>query len=112
MHRRLIAILVLLATLLQGPVLAYGAALESGGNAASHVCPDYTRADSKDCDACCTHGSMPSCVVQCQAAVGAAAPLSLPTSLRIAIRRTLIPDTGVAPFADHSPPHPLRPPIV
>jgi hypothetical protein len=42
----------------------------------------------------------------------AAIPVTSETSVRIALRSTLIPDPGVAPFAERFPPHPFRPPIV
>ena len=112
MHSRLIALLVLLATVMQGPALGYAASLGSSSDAVNHACADLTLLDRQACDACCTHGAMPSCAAQCPVLTGVAVPLSLPNSLRIAVRGALIPDAGVAPFAEHDPPHPLRPPIV
>jgi hypothetical protein len=55
---------------------------------------------------------MPSCAAQCPAPIGAAVPLTTPISPRFAVRGVVIVDADVAPFADHTPPHLLRPPIV
>ena len=114
MHRSLLASVLLLTTVLQGPALMYAAALGTNGigDAATQGCAVYTLPDGKDCDACCSHGSMPSCASQCPVPTGAAVPLTLAASIRIAVRGIVIPDAGVAPFAEHSPQHPLRPPIV
>ena len=114
MHRRLLAAVLLLTTVLQGPALTYAASLGTNGigDAPTRACADYTLPDTRDCDACCSHGSMPSCASQCPLPTGAAVPPALAASIRIAVRGILIPDAGVAPFADHTPRHPLRPPIV
>ena len=85
-----------------------------GGNGtamASHCYGDMVR-DGKVCESCCSHGSMSLCAAQCSISIGAVLPLTLPHSLRIAIRGALIPDAGDTLFAEHIPPHPLRPPIV
>jgi hypothetical protein len=114
MHRRLIAIAMLLATVLQGPALTYAATLGSSSiaDAITHACSGQALPDGTDCDTCCSHGAMPSCAAQCPVPFGAAVPLTFPTVLRIAARGVLIPEAGIAPFVDHDPPHPLRPPIV
>ena len=114
MHRSLLASVLLLTTVLQGPALTYAAALGTNGigDAATQGCAVYTLPDGRDCDACCSHDSMPSCASQCPVPTGAAVPLTLAASIRIAVRGIVIPDAGVAPFAEHSPQHPLRPPIV
>lgn len=113
MHRRLIAIALILATLLQGPVAAYAASLGSSGigSAITHSCGTQVLADGSECDACCSHGLITSCSVHCPVPTTAAVPLALPASLRVDMRGTLIPDPGVAPFVDHDPRNPLRPPI-
>jgi hypothetical protein len=114
MHRRLIAIALLLAAVLQGPALTYAATLGSGsvGDAITHACGGQTLPDRLDCGTCCSHGAMPSCAAQCPVPVGAAVPLAVSTSLRIAEGGLVIPDARVAPFADYDPALLLRPPIV
>ena len=114
MRHRLLAIAMILASLLQGPALTYAVTLGSSsiGDAITHACGGQVLADGSDCDTCCAHGSMPSCAAQCPVPAGAAMPLVLLTSVRMALRGVVIPDAGVSPFADHDPPHPLRPPIV
>jgi hypothetical protein len=109
---RLIAAIVLLVAVLHGPALSFAAALGTGGDAASQACSENTLSDGKDCDTCCTRGSMPSCTAQCPVPVGTALPAAFPMMIRVALHGIVIPDVGVAPFADHSPPHLLRPPIV
>lgn len=114
MHRRLIAIALILAAVLQGPALAYAVTLGSStiGDAITHACNGQTFAEGGDCDSCCSNGEMPSCAAQCPVPVTAVVPLTLPTAVQIALNGVVIPDPGIAPFADHDPPHPLRPPIV
>ena len=115
MRRRLILIALLSATVLQGPVLTYAAAaLGSNGsyNSAIQACGGLTASDEKNCERCCGHGSMPSCVVQCSVVPGAAIPMMAETLFWIAVRGTLVPDAGAAPFPERDPPHPFRPPIV
>ena len=114
MYRRLLAVALILVTALQGPALTYAATLGSTGSGDStmRACGSYTLPDGNDCITCCFHGSMPSCAAQCSVPVTAAVPLMLPTSLRIALHGGVLPDAGIAPFAEHDPPHPLRPPIV
>jgi hypothetical protein len=112
MCSRLIAIALLLVSVLQVPGLAYSATLNGGVDQSSHACDGRALPDGKDCDSCCSQGLMPSCAAQCPAPIGAAVPLTLPSSLRIAVCSVVIVDAGVAPFADHAPPHLLRPPIV
>jgi hypothetical protein len=113
MQRRLILLALILATILQGPAFAYAATLGSSSiaDAITHSCGGQVQAEGSDCDACCSHGLMTSCSVQCPAPTTAAVPLMLPTSLRIDILGVLIPDPGIAAFADHDPRNPLRPPI-
>jgi hypothetical protein len=114
-YRRLILIGLLLATVLQGPVLTYAAAtLGSNGihNSATQACGGLTVLDEKNCERCCGHGSMPSCLMQCVAVPGAVIPLMSKTSFWIGARGSLIPDAGAAPFPERDPPHPFRPPIV
>ena len=111
--RRLIALALVLATVLQGPTLAFAATLgASMGDSLTHACGGQTLADESDCEACCSHGAMPSCAAHCPVPVIAAVLPTLPTSQRIAVHSVVIQDTGMAPFADHDPPNPLRPPIV
>ena len=114
MNHRLLATVLILAAILQGPALAYAATLGSSsvGDAITHTCNGQTLAGGSDCDSCCSHGTMLSCAAQCLVPVAAAVPLSIPSSVRIAVVGVLIPDPGMARFADHNPPHPLRPPIV
>jgi hypothetical protein len=112
MRARLIAIALLLVTVLQVPGLAYSATLNGGVDQSSHACDARSLPDGQNCDSCCSHGLMPSCGAQCPAPIGAAVPLRLPDSLRIAVLSVIISDAGVAPFAEHNPPHLLRPPIV
>ena len=114
MNRRLLAIALLLATVLQGPALVYAATLGSSsiGDALTHTCNGQTLTDGSDCDTCCSHRAMPSCPAQCPVPIGAAVPLTIPSSMRISVLGVLIPDPGIAPFADHDPPLHFRPPIV
>jgi hypothetical protein len=112
MNRRWVIILLLLVTVLQGPALTYAASLGSGAGNTIQGCDDYTFSNGKDCDSCCSHGSMPSCVVQCAIPAGAAPAFKLPLMLRVGVRGVLLPDIGVARFAEHALPRPLRPPIV
>jgi hypothetical protein len=112
MRSRLITVVLLLITVLQVPGLAYSATLNGGVDQSSHACDRQAVLHGQNCDSCCSHGSMPSCAAQCPAPVGAAVPLTLPNMLRSAVRSVLISDAGVAPFIEHAPPHPLRPPIV
>ena len=113
MHRRLLAMALILATFLQGPALTYAATLgASMGDAITHACGAVTLNNGNDCEACCSNGSMPSCAAQCPVPVTAAVPLMIPSSVRIAVLGVLIPDPGITPFADHDPPRPLRPPIL
>jgi hypothetical protein len=113
MHRRLLAIALILATILQGPALAYAMTLgASMGDAITHACGGQSLTDGSDCQSCCTHGAMPSCSAQCPVPVSAAVLLTLPTTQRTALRGIIVPDLGIGPFAEHDPPHPLRPPIV
>ncbi len=113
MQRRLIVLALILASILQGPVFAYAATLVSSNiaDAIPHFCGEQVLADGSDCDACCSHGLMTSCSVRCPVPTTAAVPLMLPTSLRIDVLGVLIPDPGIAAFADHDPRNPLRPPI-
>jgi hypothetical protein len=114
-YRRLILIALLLVTVLQGPVLTYAAAaLGSNGiqNSATQACGGLTVLDEKNCERCCGHGSMPSCLTQCVPAPGAAIPTMSKTSFWIAACGTLIPDADAASFPERDPPHPFRPPIV
>lgn len=110
MYRRLIAIALLLIAVLQGPVLSYAATIESVGESVSRPCGGHMLAE-KHCDTCCTHGSIPSCTAQCPVPVGAAAPLTLPSLIRIPLRGAAIPEAGAAAFAQFDAPRPLRPPI-
>lgn len=113
MHRRLLAITLILATVFQGPALTYAATSgASVGDAITNSCGGVSLHDSNDCEACCSHGAMPSCAAQCPVPVSAAPLLSLATSQRTAVWGIIVADIGVAPFAEHDPPHPLRPPIV
>jgi len=113
MRCRLFAIALILVTILQGPALAYAATLGANmGDAITHACAGQSLTDGSDCQSCCTHGAMPSCAAQCPVPVSAAVLLTLPTAQRIALRGIIVPDLGIRPFAEHDPPHPLRPPIV
>jgi hypothetical protein len=113
MHRRLLALALILATIFQGPALAYATTLgASMGDAITHACGGQIFADGSDCQNCCTHGAMPSCAAQCPVPASAAVLLTLPMMHRTALRGVIVPDLGISPFAEHDPPHPLRPPIV
>lgn len=114
MHRRLVAIALILVTILQGPAIVYAGTLGSStlGDALTHACNGQTLGEGSDCDSCCSHGAMPSCAAQCSVPVTAAFPLKLPTAVRILSNSVVIPDFGIAPFVSADPPHPLRPPIV
>lgn len=113
MHRRLLAITLILATIFQGPALAYAATLgASMGDAITHACGGQSLADGSDCESCCSHGAMPSCAAQCPVPVSAAALLALPTTQRTALRGIIVSDLRIGSFAEHDPPHPLRPPIL
>lgn len=112
MRSRLIAIALLLVTVLQVPGLAYSATLNGGVDQSSPACDGQALPAGQTCDTCCTHGSMPSCGAQCPAPIGAAVPLALPDTLRVAMLSVVMFDADVALFAEHVPPHPLRPPIV
>ena len=111
MHRLFVAVL-LIVTALQGPALSYAVTVGSSSDAAVRTCSSYTLSDGKDCDTCCTQGSMPACAAQCPVPVGAAIQAAPPMMIRMVSQSAIVPDVDVAPFADHSPPHPLRPPIV
>lgn len=114
MRRRLLAISLILAAVLQGPALTYAATLGSSsiGDAITHTCDGQTLPDGNDCGTCCSHGAMPSCAAQCPVPVGAAVLLMFPKSQRIAAGQLVVPDAVIAPFAQYDPPRPLRPPIV
>lgn len=115
MHRRLIVIAVLLATVLQGPVLTYAAAtLATNGShtSATQACGGLAVLDEKTCERCCGQGPMPSCLVQCAVALGAAIPMMSETSFWITVHGKLLPEAGAAPFPERDPSHPFRPPIV
>ena len=114
MHRVLTSIVLCLVALLQGPALTYAATVGSidSGDSLLRVCNGKVVQDDKICDACCSHGSMPSCMVQGSVPTGPTVPPALAASLRIAIDPVIIPDGGAAAFAEYTPPHPLRPPIV
>jgi hypothetical protein len=113
MNRRLFAIALILATIFQGPALVYAATVgASMSDAITHACGGQPLTDGSDCQSCCTHGAMPSCSAQCPVPVSAAVLLSPPTTQRAALRGIIVPDLGIGPFAEHDPPHPLRPPIV
>ena len=113
-HRPLLASVLLLTTVLQGPLLSYAANPKSTGlgDSTARTCAGYTFSAENACERCCGHGAMPSCVAQCAVPGGATLPTTPETSIRIAERGALIPDAGVAPFAQRDPPHPFRPPIV
>ena len=108
-----LAAVLLLLTALQGPGFAFAESL--GGSrdlgATSH-CNGSMPPGGKHCESCCGHGAMPSCATQCVVPSSAALPPTLPSSIRIAVRGVVVPDLGVAPFADHALTHPLRPPIL
>jgi len=113
MNRRLLAIALILATIFQGPALVYAATVgASMGDAITHACGGQPLTDGSDCGTCCSHGAMPSCVAQCPGVVSAAVLPTLLTTQRTALRGVVISELGIGPFAEHDPPHPLRPPIV
>ena len=114
MLSRLIAIVLILATIFQVPALAYAAVQQSShaASAKSHACSGQVLSHSYDCDSCCTQGVMPSCSAHCGVLLTAAVPLSLPVSVSIGILGILLPDSGLVRFSDHAPPNPFRPPIV
>ena len=113
MHRRLLAIALILTAIFQGPALAYASTLGAGmGDAITHACGGQLLADGNDCQSCCSHGATPSCAAQCPVPVSAAVSLALPIMRRTALRGIIVPEVGIDPFAEHNPPHPLRPPIV
>jgi hypothetical protein len=113
MNRRLLAIALILATIFQGPALVYAATVgASMGDAITHACAGQRLTGGSDCQSCCTHGAMPSCSALCPVPVSAAVLLSPPTTQRPALCGIIVPDLGIGPFAEHDPPHPLRPPIV
>jgi hypothetical protein len=114
MYRRLLAIMLLVATVIQGPALSYAATLGSSslGDAITRTCGGQSLPDGIDCGTCCSHGAMASCATQCPVPAGAAVPLTLPASLRTAEGGLIVPNARVVPFADHDPALLLRPPIV
>ena len=112
MHRRLLAMVLLFATALQGPVLTFAASIGGDANHGAVHCDWHLWPDGKDCKSCCSHGSMPSCATQCTVLADAAVPLAFLVTQRIAIRGLAVPDTGATSFQDRTPSHPLRPPIV
>jgi len=113
MHRRLIAIALMLAVFIQGPALAYAATLGAAmSDATTQACNGQVHTEGSDCQSCCAHGAMPSCATQCPAPASAAPVLTPPTLERAVPRGIMVPDLKLAPFSEHAPPHPLRPPIV
>lgn len=112
MHRRLIAIALLLITVLQVPALAYSAIMNAGVAEAHHACGGFAMPEGKTCDTCCSEGSMQSCATHCLLPVGATLVQALPSLLRMPTSKTVIPDAGVTAFTDHAPQHPFRPPIL
>ena len=107
MRLRLIAIALLIVTVLQGAVFAYAAMHASSDGRCERV-----MSDGSTCKACCAHGSS-SCALQCADLLVTAMPAIRPSLyLRMPVYRVMIPESGVAPFAAYTPPHPFRPPIV
>jgi hypothetical protein len=110
--RRLIALFLLLVTVLHGSASSFAAALGSNGDAANQACNENTLSNGKDCDTCCSHGSMPFCAAQCPVQVITALPTVFPMMIRVVLHSIVVPDIDVASFTDHSPPQLLRPPII
>ena len=107
-HRRLIAIALILAAIIQGPALAYAATLGATlADAMTHACNGQALTDGSDCQSCCSHCAMPSCAAQCPVPVSAAPLLTLPTLQPAAPRGIMVPDLELGPFSEHEPPHPL-----
>jgi hypothetical protein len=113
MHRRLLAITLILAAIVQGPTLTYAATLGAGlAGAVSHDCGERAPAAGDGCQGCCLDAAMLSCAAQCQVPVMSAVLPAISPTTRTAGRGVIVPDPGIGPFADHKSPHPLRPPIL
>jgi hypothetical protein len=110
-NRRLFAVLLLLTAALQGPLLTYAASLSATEGFVTRSCADQTQFNAKACEDCCGSDLMTSCLLQCLA-TGAAISVAHGIPIRVAAGSLLVPDTGIAPFAERDPPHPFRPPIV
>jgi hypothetical protein len=112
MHRRLLAIALMFATMVQGTALAYATtSVERVGTAMSHHCDEQMTAGAHHAP-CCEHRGTVSCAVHCSIPSSVALPATLPATLRTAVLAIIVPDPGAGSFAEHDPPHPLRPPIV
>ena len=108
MKSRLLAVVMLLALALQGPLTAYSAVLGSvAGSGGRASCGDQGLAG---CELCCSGGSGSSCSASCVVSVVAALPTTNAPLLAKA-QGASVPDCGVALFASHDPAQLLRPPI-
>ena len=113
MNSRFIALLLVLAMGLQGPLLAYAAApgASGPGTATISVCPDGTVLQAgNDCSSCCSHGSIPAgCIAVC--AVPMATPVLAIVDWAFALEAA--PPTSVSvSFVGQRPDPLIRPPIV
>ena len=98
MKRRAIAVVLLLALTLQGPILAYLLV----------PVPCRGMPTGTDCDFCCSHGQ---CTGSCASSFAALVTTTVaPAFLRI--RNTTTPDPRIASFLGVDPAPPFRPPIV
>jgi hypothetical protein len=117
MQRRLLAIALMLATIVQGTALAYATTLGRGvDHAMTHACdghsPTAARDGVRECPGCPAHGSILACAAHCAVSSSVAVPMTPPSLQRAALLAVLVADPGVGPFAEYDAPHPLRPPIV
>jgi hypothetical protein len=104
--------LILAAIFQRGPPWFAATVGTSMGDAIMRSFGGELLARGSDCGACCSHGGRPSCNAQCPVPVSAAVWLTHSATQRTALRGIIVPDLGIGPFAEHDPPHPLRPPIV
>ena len=112
-NKRLVALMLILAVGLQGPLLAYAAAPGAADPTSATIatCPDGTvPPGATDCTACCTHGSMPAgCAAVC--AVPMATPVYFTAELIFSLD-VFPPKDGAPAFVGQDPIPLVRPPIV
>jgi len=117
MQRRLLAVTLMLATLVQGMAFAYATTVGPNvGRSMTHACDGQSlteaREEVRDCPGCPSHGSILACAEHCSVSSSVAVPMTPPSMQRTALLGVIVADPGVAPFAEHDAPHPLRPPIL
>jgi hypothetical protein len=111
MNRRLVALLIVLAMALQGPILAYAVTMTAAGSALAmpaNCCPGHGSDHSNYESSCCPAGLLAGA---CCAGVGTAI---LPSHVSLpAPPLHLLPwDSGSVWYATESPGPQLRPPIL